>query len=372
MTDIFYVSLDAWIDTELKTMGVPFCEHHLLDQHVIGSRQVVVIGKAEAAERFAQNIVSRGIAASQVGYLAVTNPAELGRALDEDPRHIYWRDAKPLRDAPDPSSFVTYPSGLDFLDMNLKWGWRLPELVIVAGPYGSGKSTILQQLAFNFVRENGRKLGNSGALICAWEDEASEMRANLQNFIKGKSSAANEYDYLLDKVHYVQRNPDDDRLISWYMDLVTFYNTRYGTKFFTLDPWNELDHVKDVRQLETDYIKEMMKQFRRLVDKLGIILCIATHVAAKSIRGDGSIEPFKIGHAFGSSQFANKADRGLCIVRTKKFERERGHTIIRHDKSKIERKMGRKGTIAVRLDERFFDLQYDGMATMDVADIWKD
>ena len=157
------------------------------------------------------------------------------------------------------------------------------------------------------------------------------------------------------------------------MDVVEFHHDKFGTKFFTLDPWNELDHVKNVRQLETEYTRVMMKEFRRLVDKLKIILLIATHVSAKNIRGDGSIEPFRIAHSFGSSQFGNKADRGMCVCRAKKFNREGGGVMVMHlDKVKVERTMGKKGTVAARWNPERGRFDYDGAATAEFADVWKD
>jgi hypothetical protein len=153
------------------------------------------------------------------------------------------------------------------------------------------------------------------------------------------------------------------------MDLVRYHRERYGTRFFVLDPWNEVDHVKDARQTETDYVRDMMKAFRRLVDKLQIVLLIVTHVPAKNIRGNGEIEPFKLAHCFGSVQFANKADRGLCVVRTQGLGGD--HMVIRQDKAKDEEFMGGKGTVAVRYRSETHSLEYDGEATAQVQDVWK-
>jgi hypothetical protein len=113
----------------------------------------------------------------------------------------------------------------------------------------------------------------------------------------------------------------------------------------------------------------MMKAFRRLVNKLGIILVVVTHVAAKNVKQDGSIEPFRIAQAFGSVNFANKADRGICVVRTKSLGGD--HTVIRFDKSKIERRMGKKGTVGMRYDDTKFAFEYDSHATSEVRDLWK-
>lgn len=353
-----------------STLGIDWCQldELTLERISAATKLILVAPSLERAEGAAEQLISRGVRQSQIEFTVLDNAGCAGPI-----QHMFWRDAQPLRRAPDGDSFKTYPSGIGFLDKNLAWRWRMRELMVVAGPYSSGKSTVLQQLVFNFIRTNGKELGDCGALICAWEDEAADMRRNLERFIAwAEYEYKQSYEYLLDRIHYVCRPADEERLIPWYIDMLEFYVRKYNAVFHTLDPWNEMDHKKDIRQIETDYIRDAMRLFRRVVDSNKIILGIATHVPAKMIRGDGAIEPFKIAHSFGSGNFGNKADRGLCIVRTKKFEATDGHTIWRLDKSKVEERMGHKGTVASRLDVKRFHFEYDADATHQVKDVWKD
>ncbi len=332
---------------------------------MMAEREVVVIGRGIEAKEKALTLKSRGIADVRLSYIDMGKGESLWDRLD-NPKHLHWDDVCTLAELPPEKEVKYYPTGFDYLGKDLKWNWRLPEVVVMAGAYGCGKSTMLQMLAAGWANGAGRKIGG-GAMMCSWEDASDEVKRNMAAF--GKSNGVTDMHKL---VSFVRRNPDDDRLVAWYMDLVRYHRERFGTRFFCLDPWNEMDHVKDVRQAETDYVRDMMKAFRRLADKLQIILIIATHVPAKNIKGDGSIEPFKIAQAFGSVQFANKADRGLCVVRTKKFNKTDGHTILRLDKAKIERTMGKRGTIALRLDVDRFQFEYDGHVTAEVREVWKD
>lgn len=327
--------------------------------------EIIAVADGRRAKVLAQEIVSRGISELRMNYVDLNLDEGIATQIAH-PKHMRWDDVVPLSEIEAQEEQRYYKSGLGFLDMNLGWHWRLPELVVMAGAYGSGKSTIGQILAANFVAGCGPELG-SGAMLCSWEDIGEEVRHNI-----GLHGRAIQQPDLIDRIHFVRRHPDEDRLVAWYMSLVEYHFARYGTRFFLLDPWNEMDHVKDARQNETEYVRDMMKAFRRLVDKLQIILLIATHVPAKIISGSGKVEAFKIAHAFGSVNFANKADRGLCVLRTKEFEPIHGHTILRLDKSKIERRMGNKGTVAARLNMQSFQLEYDGHVTAQVQDVWKD
>lgn len=366
MTDRLFVTINLAAHEALDRAEQQHVSLNELGPDILGDRDLVLVGTVlEGVEAEAWKLVGQGLPASRVSICS----SDDGNRV----RHLFFRDAQSLRRAPSADTFQTYPSGIGFLDKNLGWRWRLRELMVVAGPYASGKSTVLQQLAFQFVRVNGAELGDCSALICAWEDEAADMRRNLERFIKYYEHLYKaNLDHMLDRIHYVCRAPDKDRQVDWYIELVDFYTRKYNALFHVLDPWNEMDHKKDVRQIETEYIRDAMRMFRRSVDTNRIISAIGTHVPAKMINGDGSIQPFKIAHSFGSGNFGNKADRGLCIVRSKKWEATRGHTIWRLDKSKVEEKMGIRGTVASRFDTANFHMEYDAYATEQVKDIWKD
>lgn len=346
------VSESAWLLSEVE-------------QADLSAAEIIVVGKGEEAKERALDLAARGVAEVKLSYVDL-RPGEDFYARIGKPKHLFWDDVVSINDLEIETDFTVWPSGIGFLDKNLGWGWRLPELGILCGPYGCGKSTFGQILALNFAHHVGRKIGG-GAMLCSWEDLAEEVKRNVGNFARD-----NKAPDLLDSVHFVRRRASEERLISWYISLVRYHKRRFGTRFFFLDPWNEMDHKRDPRQLETDYVKDVMRVMRDVVDEEQIILLIATHVPGKFMKGDGGIEPFKIGHAFGSSNFGNKADRGICLVRTKIHEPRRGHFVARLDKAKVERKMGRKGTVAGWLDDDRFKLEYDGSVTLAVQDVWKD
>ncbi len=343
--------------------------------------EIVVVGRNGDAKKAAFELASRGIAQAKLNYVEADGQNTLADLL-KNPRHLYWDDVRPLAHAPAEDSITVYRSGIPCLDANVKW--RLPELCVTAGPYASGKSLLAQILAINFVCENGEdgwgeqydqygvvlpKLPGCNALLCSWEDMPAKMRDNASKIASARGRDAGD---ILERVHYVCRDPNEDRLIAWFVDIVRYHHDRYNTRFFVLDPWNEIDHVKEARQSETDYVRDMMKAFRRLVDELKIILNVVTHVPAKLVRQDGAIEPFRLAHAFGSSQFANKADRGFCVVRSKTLSHDQSDRMaIRFDKVKIEPDMGVTGSVAFRYDRERCDLHYDAEATEELRGIWK-
>lgn len=255
--------------------------------------------------------------------------------------------------------------------------WRLPEVIVTAGPYSSGKSLFSQILVQDFVRSTGLPVS-----IFAWEDSAEKLRAGFIRYRDTvmRDEGGDAVETFLNKITLAKIDSSQDRLLSDYLDLVEYQAKRFGTKFFVLDPWNEFDHQKHSRQTETEYVREVMKAVRRLADKLSIIININTHVSAEFIGNEGSIKPFKIAHSFGSSQFANKADRGFCVVRTKKFSEDGSyHMLVRQDKVKEEdqpgmKAMGRRVTMLFRYSHSHNTIYYDGKKSEEeaVQKIWKD
>jgi AAA domain len=239
--------------------------------------EVIVLGKPGMAKAGALSLVARGVSDCNVHYADITNPAAAYAALTK-PRHLHWDDARPLADISAPVDFPTFECGLPFLDTNLKW--RETELDLMAGAYGSGKSILAQMLGLRFLITHGEKLGCT-ALFCSWEDNEGEIKRNVQahaDFYRIDGSR------LIRDIHAVVRPASEDRFIGWYMNLVRYYARKFNTKFFVCDPWNEFDHQKIRGQSETEYVLDIMKDFRRLVDELKIIMLIVTHVGANLSR----------------------------------------------------------------------------------------
>jgi archaellum biogenesis ATPase FlaH len=209
------------------------------------------------------------------------------------PVDAFHRDTSSLENLPDEPDFPTFSSGVPALDPCLKW--RLPELVIMAGPYGQGKSLLGQFLGTRFIAEHGAALGCQ-ALFCSFEDMTSQIRHDVT-----RHAAACNVDpaWLRSRIRAVVRPSKMARSLEWFSDLVYNHVEKHGVKYVLLDPWNEVDHERDMRQSETDYVREAMRHFRGVVDELKIIMVITTHVSAAMINSDGTVKQFRIAQSFG-------------------------------------------------------------------------
>lgn len=294
--------------------------------------------------------------------------------LDNDAQDIFWHEERPLSQWPTPEPVQSKPSGFPFLNDHLRWA--SPELVILLGPYGCGKSNLARLLAYRWADTIGRKEGMRASLV-GWEDKLSTVKREIERYAGTSQRIAD----MEGRVGWTQRHPDDARLLAWYCDLVEHRARRDGVRFFVFDPFNEHDSTRAPNQTETEYVRDMMIKFRKLVHGLGIIMIVVTHVSAKSYEETGKIKPFRIANASGSVQFGNKADRGICVLRTKALKDyaspnpEDGtvaeeHMLLHFDKAKDEEVMGKRGTVACVFDPLRMSLTQDLGATMEARKLW--
>lgn len=329
----------------------------------IEADEYVVVG--EGAKAAMEQLRARGLAPHELSWFD---------GETETLRHYHWDLYGSAQEIENWRPGQYQRCGIDGLGKVLRW--RQSELVITAGPYSGGKSLFTQILAQDYVRMTGE-----AASICAWEDSGPRIKAGLIRYRDTVMQTESDKirDGFLGKFHIAKIDSSKDRYLSEYMELVRYLVKRFGVRYHVFDPWNEFDHQRHAKQNETEYVREVMKAFRRLVDELRIIMNITTHVGAEYIGNDGSIKPFRVAHSFGSSQFANKMDRGFCVMRTDKWAEEgESHMLVRQDKVKEEDQpgmeaMGKKATMLFKYHSPNNQIYYDGKMSAEesVQKIWR-
>lgn len=342
--------------------------------------QIITLGAN--AEGIARELVASGIDPIRLAW-----SPDKGKTL----RRLMVLTTHRLDQLPNEAPIRHYPSGINGLEPSLRW--RSNELVLVAGPYSSGKSLFAQLLVQDWVLNvaphlDEEKRPPASALIYAFEDDMRDVRAGFQahqrTALRDDPKGAS---MLMSRTFMVECDPNADRKISDFLELVRQHRAIHNTRFFVLDPWNEADHEKHSKQTEGEYVREVLKEMRRLKLREDVVIVVVTHVSAEFIGSDGSLKPFKASNAFGTSQFSAKADRAFCVMRTKRFsEEEKYHMVIRADKIKkedkqsvtdrgipiVETHMGSRRTMLFQYSSSTNSIYYDKQASEKAKDVWKD
>lgn len=302
--------------------------------------------------------------------------------IRECSRPTHFNMVRSLEDAQDdPADRIRIPSGLPFLDHHLKW--RRNEVCVVTGPYGCGKSLLMHILAIKWAMGEGGKYKDGSdrevpAWLCTWEDDPVEQKDQLYRHIchgvKEPDKMQLAYaQALARRVWHTHPKFTRTRDLDWYLDTVRMINEDYGTNFFVLDPWSEFDHERHSFENETEYCKRIMKELNKLSIDLGVIFIVVTHLPKSKYSDDGSVKPFRTADAMGSVQFGSSASRGICVTRAKvkaHLKDDRDYLIAHFDKVKIERNMGRKGTLAMLYHDDRHALEHQAEASRLAAEMW--
>lgn len=328
---------------------------------------------------FSGRVVDLGVNGNLDAY--VTGHADPIALLRNEARDLYAHEEAPVSVCKVDPLKPGVPCGIPFLHSHLRWRPG-GELVVIAGPYGSGKSSFARLLAYTWADHAGRSENAHASLAC-WEDDLAVIKREIARYalegdVTGAMSSA-QVRRLLDmenRVHWTQRDADLLRDFDWYCKLIEHRARCDNVRFFVADPWNAFDSSRDVREIETQYVDKIMLRLQRMVEKLGITIVMVTHLSAKSYDDEGKVRPFRIANAFGSVNFGNKMHRGICVSRSRYLAESSDtgrddHLILHFDKARNEEQMGIRGTVVCVYDPKTMGLTYDNGATAEVRKLWR-
>lgn len=246
------------------------------------------------------------------------NPQDVA-ALLRSAQPMWVDEVCTLSGVPEPSPQQAYLSGFRLLDDH---GFRIVRGTFwpVIGPYGSGKSVVIRQLACNLWKQYGWR-----TLITAFEEkikpryvrdlrrhligrannlwtEADVAKADKDieaafRFLRRRRGAMLDFDRLLNRIEYAVR--------------------RYGVDVVIIDPWNEIDHIVPRHfSSKSDYVGHCIMRLKQLADDYNLVMIVCAHppkdgVEKKTIKG----RLLTLNDGADSAHWGNKADIGWAVWR---------------------------------------------------------
>lgn len=247
---------------------------------------------------------------------------------------VYSPNERPTEDEPDG---VT--TGIAGLDPYIRL--KPPELAVLVGPYGSGKSIFLRQLLYSLWTTHGWPF-----LLTVFEEPDSRYRREFRRLIlktaptewseEDKVRADFEYDRFCTLLARPKAKQSD---AVWLLDRIEYAIKTYGPKVVAVDPVNQIDH--EMGQSERNYWSRFLSACKGLADDYKVVFIICGHPTADAMRHMHPRRAILPTDMDGGAMWSNKADRFLSAWRFNWT----GQTMLRMGKAKDHETMGKLGLI---------------------------
>lgn len=277
-----------------------------------------------------------------------TDPTDLSNLL-QTARPMWTDEVCTIDDIPEPGVEKTYECGFSMLDQH---GFRLvkPAFMPVIGPYGSGKSVVLRQLAVNLWKLHGWR-----TLITAFEEKVKpRFQRDLRRHLIGHPSPWTEGEVatadadIRQAFRFLRRKRNTTLDLDRLMNRIEYAVKIYGVDVVIIDPVNEIDHQVPKGESRTDYMGKFIMRLKQLADDYSLLMIVAAHPpkdgVEKRLQKNGVLT---LNDGADTAHYGNKADIGWCVWRNLD-----GPTLLHVDKVKDHESMGKPTLVELILDER--------------------
>ena len=207
-------------------------------------------------------------------------------------------------------------------------GFRCGELVVVSGPTGMGKTTLLQSFTYDFAKQN---------IPCTWFSYEVGVRDLVSRF------SINEIPTFTLPLETVESN------FKWLRQRVWESVAKYKTKVIFVDHLHYLLDMNYLAKVNTSLaIGMLMRDLKKLAIEADIVIFLVSHLAKTKIEAEPDLDDIR-----DSSFIGQESDIVLVVYRVK-------DSTGRYDKSWLKiAKNRRKGTIGrvpiILRDGRFYE-----------------
>lgn len=257
-----------------------------------------------------------------------------------------------MADLPELPPSVAYAAGYTYLDENYKA--RLGDLVVVTGIPSHGKSAFVNDYLCRLATKHGFRI--------AWASFEQETQRDHRRALRTWFCGAPEWklqqdevvraDAWIDRHHrFILASEEADITLDWMMERLEQAVVQHDCQIAVIDPWNEMDHMRDRDETETEYVGRAIKRFKRFAKAFQVHLVIVAH-PTKIRRDDSGKTPMpSLYDIAGSANWNNKADVGIIVHRENELD-----TAIKVAKSRYHSQIGVPGTVRMQFGKD--DLHY--------------
>jgi len=246
---------------------------------------------------------------------------------------------------------VIYDIGFHGFSENYKM--RLGDLCVVTGVPGFGKSSFLNDVCCRVALAYGVRIGWASFEQAPQRDHRRALRSWYTEKLPRHMTAQDTMaaDKWIDDHHvFIVPDEEEDATLNWLFECMEAAVKRFNVKIMVIDPWNEVEHVREGRENETEYVSRAIRMLKRFAKAFQIHLILVAH-PAKLQKANGKYLMPSLYDISGSANFYNKCDLGIIVHRE-----DADSSIIKVAKSRYHETIGRPGEMKMSfcLDDRRF------------------
>ena len=246
-----------------------------------------------------------------------------------------------MNDLPPQPEALTFDIGFNRLRDHYKV--RLGDFAVVTGIPSHGKSTFVNDMCCRLVTNHGLHV----AFASFEQNPQGDHRRNLRTWYCEKpvdhinpEKLAEADRWIDDSFTFLVPNDDDDVTLDWMLDRMEAAVVQRGAHVVVVDPWNELDHARELHETATEYTGRAIKSLKRFAKKFNVHLIVVAHPAKQQKQIDGGYGCPTMYDIADSSHWYNKPDVGMAVHR-----QVNGDTMIRVIKSRYHDQIGTPGEV---------------------------
>lgn len=221
---------------------------------------------------------------------------------------------------------------------------RLGDFWVVTGIPGHGKTAFVSDVVCRVAVDHGLNI-----CMAPFEEEVTtDLRRRLRTWHGGKmvkdmseTEKAEADEWINRKFMFLVASDEDDVTMEWMMEKFAVAVVRYGANVIVVDPWNEMDHLRDKNETMTEYTGRCIKEFKRFCRKYGVTIIVIAHPAKMERNRDGIYPTPNLYNISDSAHWYNKADVGLVVHRGEDGD------FVRIAKTKHHSEIGKPGDVGV-------------------------
>lgn len=264
-----------------------------------------------------------------------------------------------MADLPELPPSVSYAAGFGLLDENYRI--RMGDLAVVTGIPSHGKSAFMNDYLCRAAVRHGFRIAWASFEQEPQRDHRRHLRlwyrrhAVFLETLSGplaEEASEREADEWIDHHHrFIVPNEDADVTLDWMIERMEQAVVQHDCQVIVIDPFNEMDHMRERDETETEYVGRCIKRFKRFAKAFQVHLVVVAHPTKLRRDESGKTPMPNLYDIAGSAHWNNKADVGVIVHRE-----DEHNTLIKVAKSRYHSQIGKPG--AVRMQFSTEDLHY--------------